>query len=223
MTEQDIQKLGPLLANYLRGFERYFLRQKTFGHGRDYCRGLLSDLQRKSVEPIALAAGETVRTLQVFLLQGAWDHLGHRDGLQRRIADALPQFADDGLGTVGLLDETSAVKKGTKTPGVQRQYCGSVGKLENCMVTVHLGVSRGRFKTLIDADLFLPEKWDADRQRCQKAGIPDALPHRPKWEIGLEQLGRAYGNGLHLDWLVFDEDYGKVPRFLGLLDVIGQN
>ena len=223
MTEQDIQELGPQFANFLRGFERYFLRDKTFGHCRDYCRGLMSDLDRKSVEPIAMAAGETVRTLQVFLTNGAWDHLDHRDGLQRRIADALPQFADDGLGTIGLLDETSAVKKGNKTPGVQRQYCGSVGKVENCIVTVHLGVSGGRFKTLIDADLFVPEKWDADRERCRKAGIPDALHHRPKWEIGLEQLVRARGNGLRLDWLVFDEAYGKVPRFLGLLDVLGQN
>lgn len=223
MTEQDIQELCPQFANYLRGYERYFSRDKTFGHFCDYSRGLISDAPRKTVEPIALAAGETVRTLQVFLVQGAWDHLGHRDGLQRRVADALKEYPNDGLGNVGQLDETSAVKKGKKTPGVQRQYCGSVGKIENCIVTVHLGVSRGRFKTLIDADLFLPEKWDDDRERCQKAGIPDDLHHRPKWEIGLEQLGRAQRNGLCLDWLVFDEGYGKVPRFLGLLDVFGQN
>src|SRR5262245_35647150 len=140
MTEQVIQELGPQFANYLRGFGRYFLRDKTFDHCRDYCRGLLSDLDRKSVEPMALAAGETVRTLQVFLLQGAWDHFAHRDGLGRRIAEALSECPHDGLGTVGQLDETSAVKKGDKTPGVQRQYCGSVGKLENCIVTVHLGV-----------------------------------------------------------------------------------
>jgi SRSO17 transposase len=222
MTEQDIQELAPQFANYLRGFERYFKRDKTFDHYRDYCRGLLSDLERKSVEPIALAAGETVRTLQVFLLQGAWDHRAHRDGLQRRLGESLSEYVDDGLGTIGQLDETSAVKKGDKTPGVQRQYCGSVGKLENCIVTVHLGVSRGRFKTLIDADLFLPEKWDADRKRCRDAGIPDELHYRPKWEIGLEQLARAQRNGLFLDWLVFDEAYGKVPEFLGLLNAAGQ-
>ena len=222
MTEQDIQELGPLFANYLRGFECYFLRDKTFDHYRDYCRGLLSDLERKSVEPIALAAGETVRTLQVFLLQGAWEHERHRDGLQSRLAEALTAYPDDGLGSVGFLDETSAVKKGVKTPGVQRQYCGSVGKVENCIVTVHLGVSRGRFKTLIDADLFLSKKWDADRERCRKAGIPDHLHHRPKWEIGLEQLARAQRNGLFLDWLVFDEGYGQAPEFLGLLNAAGQ-
>jgi SRSO17 transposase len=72
---------------------------------------------------------------------------------------------DDGLGHVGLIDETSALKSGTKTPGVQRQYLGCVGKLDNGIVTVHLGVRKGRYKTLIDAELFLPEDW----ARCPKA------------------------------------------------------
>jgi SRSO17 transposase len=160
--------------------------------------------------------------MQVFLTDAAWDVPGHRDALQRRVADALPGLPDDGLGTVGLLDETSAVKKGDKTPGVQRQHCGAVGKLENCIVTVHLGVARGRFKTLLDADLYLPQSWDDDRERCQEAGIPDEVRYRPKWEMGLEQLGRARGNGLRFDWLTFDEGYGKTPAFLGVLDVLGQ-
>jgi SRSO17 transposase len=223
MTEQQIRDLGPAFAAYLSGFERYFLQERTIGHFRDFCRGLLSDLPRKSVEPIALAAGLTVRTLQVFLTQGAWDHLGHRDGLQRRLAEALPAFADDGLGTVGILDETSAVKKGDKTPGVQRQHCGAVGKVENCIVTVHLGVARGRFRALLDAELYLPQSWHADRPRCREAGIPEGVRYRPKWEIGLGQVGRAKGNGLRLDWLCFDAGYGKHPAFLALLDVAGQH
>jgi SRSO17 transposase len=222
MTEQQILELGPRLAAYLRGFERYFLRHQTIGHFRDFCRGLMSDVPRKSVEPIALAAGVTVRTMQMFLTNGAWDHFGHRDHLQCLLVDALREISDDGLGTVGLLDETSAVKKGDKTPGVQRQHCGAAGKVENCIVTVHLGLARGRFKTLIDADLFLPESWDQDRKRCREAGIPDDLHHRAKWEIGLEQLERAQRNGLRFDWLTFDEGYGRAPRFLALLDFAGQ-
>jgi SRSO17 transposase len=222
MTEQQIAALGPAFAGYLRGFERYFLQERTIGHYRDYCRGLLSDLPRKSVEPIALAAGVAVRTLQVFLTQAAWDHAGQRDGLQRRLAEALPGFAGDGLGNVGLLDETSSPKKGDKTPGVQRQHCGALGKVENCIVTVHLGVAKGRFKTLLDADLYLPQRWDADRGRCRAAGIPDDVRYRPKWQIGFDQLLRARTNGLRFDWLVFDEEYGKAPRFLALLDLIGQ-
>jgi SRSO17 transposase len=223
MTEHQVRDVGVAFSQFLRRFDRYFLRRPAIRLFRGFCRGLLSDVDRKSVEPIALAAGVSVRTMQVFLTQGVWDHLEHRNGLQRRIVDALSAFADDGLGTVGLLDETSAVKKGIMTPGVQRQWCGSVGKKENCIVTVHLGVACGRFKTLLDAELYLPKSWDADRPRCRAAGIPDDLRYRSKWLIGLEQLGRARANGLNFDWLTFDEGYGRVPAFLVLLDMVEQN
>jgi SRSO17 transposase len=222
MTEQQIAELGPAFAGYLARFRGFFAQRRTAGHFRDFCRGLLSDLPRKSAEPVALAAGTAVRTLQEFLTTATWDHLGLRDELQRRIAEALPAVDDDGLGTVGIVDETSALKKGDKTPGVQRQHLGCVGKVDNGIVTVHLAVARGRFKALLDAELFLPESWDADRRRCREADIPDALRHRPKWEVALGQLGRARGNGLTFDWLTFDEGYGGVPAFLALLDVADQ-
>ena len=222
MTEQQIAALGPAFAAYLARFRRHFAQARTAGHFRDFCRGLLSDLPRKSVEPIALAAGTAVRTLQEFLTTATWDHLGLRAELQRRLADALPAFADGGLGTVGVVDETSAAKKGDKTPGVQRQHLGCLGKVENGIVTVHLAAVRGRFKALLDADLFLPASWAADRERRRAADIPDELRHRPKWEMALEQLGRARANGLSFDWLTFDEGYGGKPAFLALLDVAGQ-
>jgi len=222
MTEQQIAALGPAFAGYLGRFRGFFAQRRTAGHFRDFCRGLLADLPRKSVEPIALAAGTAVRTLQEFLTTAAWDHLGLRDELQRRLAEALPAFSDEGPGTVGIVDETSAAKKGDKTPGVQRQHLGCLGKVENGIVTVHLAVAKGRFKALLDADLFLPASWAADRERCRAADIPDELRHRPKWEIALGQLGRARANGLAFDWLTFDEGYGGKPAFLALLDVAGQ-
>ena len=117
-----------------------------------------------------------------------------------------------------MSDETSAVKQGTKTPGVQRQYLGCVGKVDNGIVTVHLGVCKGRFKVLIDADLYLPQDWSNDRPRCRAAGIPDDVVYRPKWQIALEQLDRACANGVRLDWLTFDEEYGKRPGFVAGLD-----
>jgi SRSO17 transposase len=89
-----------------------------------------------------------------------------------------------------------------------------MGKTENCLVTVHLGVARGGYKTLIDGDLFLPQGWDQDRDRCRAAGIPDDVRYRPKWQIALEQLDRARANGLTFDWLTFDEGYGGKPAFL---------
>jgi SRSO17 transposase len=219
MTERQIRDLGPAFARYLGDYERYF-DARSVGHLRDYCRGLLADLPRKSVEPIALAAGTAVRTLQEFLKDYAWDRGGVRDEWQRRVAGRLPDLADP-LGTVGVVDETGAVKKGTKTPGVQRQYCGEVGKTENCIVTVHLGVARGRFKALLDADLFLPESWDADRTRCREAGIPDDVAYRPKWRIALDQIRHARATGVALDWLTFDEGYGGKPGFLAGLEADG--
>lgn len=218
MDAAQIQALGPAFAAYLRHFEPCFVDAWTVEHLHSYCRGLLSDLPRKSVEPIALAAGTAVRTLQEFLRDHVWDRRLMRDRLQRRVAERLAEVPGDDLGNVGLLDETSVVKKGTKTPGVQRQYCGAVGKQENCIVTVHLGVARGRFKTLLDADLFLPESWASDRARCREAGIPDELTYEPKWRLGLNQLYRALANGIALDWLVFDEGYGCRPEFLAELD-----
>jgi SRSO17 transposase len=218
MTPEQVAALGPAFAAYVRQFEDCFVQDRTREHLHTYCRGLLSDLPRKSVEPIALAAGTAVRTLQEFLRDHVWDQKRLRDQLQQRLAQRPPPASADDLGCVGLVDETSQVKKGTKTPGVQRQWCGSVGKVENGIVTVHLGLVWGQFKTLVDAELFVPKAWSQDRQRCQDAGIPDDVVYRPKWRIALEQLHRAQANGLHLDWLTFDEYYGSKPGFLADLD-----
>lgn len=219
MTEQQLADLGPALADFLDPFLFCCAYTQTFDHLTTYVRGLLSDLPRKSVEPIALRAGTTVRTLQEFLRDYAWDCGAVRDRLQRHAADLLPSLPNvDGLGSVGLIDETSAVKSGIQTPGVQRQYLGCLGKVENGIVTVHLGVCRGRYQTLLDGDLYLPESWSDDRIRCRQAGIPDAVVYRPKWQIALEQLDRAHGHGVVLDWLTFDEEYGKRPGFLAGLD-----
>jgi SRSO17 transposase len=218
MTPEQMMVLGTAFVAYLRIFEDYIAYQPTVQHLHAYCRGLLSDLPRKSIEPIALACGTAVRTLQEFLRDHVWDHLGMRDRLQQRLAGQPVLHAADALGTIGVIDETSVAKKGTKTPGVQRQYCGSRGKIENCIVTVHLGIVRGLFKTLIDAALFLPQAWSADRVRCRDAKIPDDVVYRPKWRIALEQLTRAFANGLTLNWLTFDEYYGGKPAFLEDLD-----
>jgi SRSO17 transposase len=226
MTAEQIAALGPAFAVYARSFAACFSRRETRGHLSTYCRGLMSDLPRKSVEPIALASGTAVRTLQEFLSQHVWDHARMRDQLQQRVArEHLPPPGSraDPLGVIGLIDETSSVKKGDQTPGVQRQYCGHSGKIDNCIVTVHLACLCEQFKTLLDADLFLPqESWSADRDRCRDAGIPDDLVYRPKSEIALAQYRRALANGIRFDWLTFDEWYGSKPAFLAELERLGQ-
>ena len=228
MTAEQIAALGPAFTAFVDSFRPCFARRDTFAHLGTYCRGLASDLPRKSVEPMALAAGAAVRTLQEFLTHHAWDHDGLLDRLQRRIVQrhlpAPDQPAADDLGVIGFIDETSLPKKGDKTPGVQRQYCGASGKIDNCIVTVHLAVKHGPFAALLDCDLFLPdESWDRNRQRCQEAHIPEEITYRPKWVMALEQLDRAAANGVQFNWLTFDEWYGGKPEFLFLLEERGFN
>jgi SRSO17 transposase len=228
MTAEQIAGLAPAFTAFLDSFRPCFARCDTFEHLGTYCRGLISDLPRKSVEPMALAAGAAVRTLQEFLTHHAWDHDAMLARMQRRIVERhLPapgEPAADELGVIGLIDETSVAKKGDKTPGVQRQYCGASGKIDNCIVTVHLAVKHGQFSALLDSDLFLPEEsWDKDRLRCAAAKIPDEITYRSKWLIALEQIDRATASGVRFDWLTFDEWYGAKPEFLFAVEDRGLN
>jgi SRSO17 transposase len=227
MTAEQIAALGPAFTLFTQSFARCFSRRETRGHLATYARGLMSDLPRKSVEPIALAGGTAVRTLQEFLTHHTWDHARMRDQLQRRVVRdhrPAPGAPRHKLGVIGLIDETGTPKKGDKTPGVQRQWCGRTGKVDNCVVTVHLAYLYGDFKTLIDSDLFLPKNtWNADRERCREAHIPDDVVYRPKSEIALEEYRRAVANGLRFDWLTFDEWYGSKPQFLAELERLGQH
>ncbi|HLN30291.1 MAG TPA: IS701 family transposase [Gemmataceae bacterium] len=197
------------MTRYLKRFDNCFERKDTRAHLGVYVGGQLSDLQEKSVEPIALAADVAPRTLQEFLSQLKWDEDRLRDRLQQIVV-----AEQAGPNVVGIIDETSDPKKGDKTPGVQKQWCGRLGKNENCMVTVHLGFAQGDFHCLLEGELFLPESWDQDRERCREAGIPDDVVYRPKWRIALELYDRAVANGVHFDWLTFDEGYGGKPEFL---------
>lgn len=213
MDADQIRRLKPMLARCLKQFDGCFARKDTRAHLSVYVQGQLSDLAAKSVEPIAMHAGVAPRTLQEFLAHYRWDEDRVRDRLRQLVIEKHA-----GPNSIGIIDETSDVKKGDKTPGVQRQWCGTVGKTENCIVTVHLGYATGDFHCLIDGELFLPESWSNDRDRCREAGIPDDMIYRPKWEIALELHQRATAGGLTFDWLGFDEGYGGKPEFLRTLD-----
>jgi SRSO17 transposase len=213
MDAGQIRSLQARLMEYLAGFADCFRRRDTREHLSVYVRGQLSDLGEKSVEPIALKAGVPPRTLQEFLASYRWDEDGLRQRLQTKVATehASPR-------SIGIIDETSDTKKGIKTPGVQRQHCGAVGKQDNCIVTVHLGYAADDFHCLVDGELFLPESWSDDRERCKEAGIPDTMVYRPKTEIALELYDRAVANGIHFEWMTFDEWYGVKPQFLRAFD-----
>lgn len=219
MDAETILRIRPALTEYLREYDGCLGRVMNRGHLAVYVAGQLSDLDRKSIEPIADAAGVPPRTLQEFLGLLKWDESAARDRLQQRVArrQSRPH-------SVGIIDETSFVKKGRKTACVQRQHCGAVGKQENCVVSVHLGYAAGDFHTLLDGELYLPQKtWHEDRARCREAGIPDEVVYRSKWQIAAGQIRRALGNGVRFEWLTFDEGYGGKPPFLRAVDGLGQN
>jgi SRSO17 transposase len=209
MDAKQIRQLKAMLTRYLKQFDVCFGRRDTRAHFLTYVEGQLSDLSEKSCEPIALAAGIPPRNLQEFLSTYKWEEDRTRNRLQEIV---IRDHA--GRNSVGVIDETSDVKQGDKTPGVKRQWCGTVGKTENCIVTVHLAYAAGDFHCLLDGDLFLPEDWSDDRVRCRAAGIPDDVVYRPKWKIALELFDRARDNGVSFDWLTFDEGYGGKPEFL---------
>ena len=190
----------------------------------------MAELRRKSIEPIALAAGVAVRTLQEFLAFFVWDH-ARMDRMLTQMVVNRPRSdggRPGGAGANGIvvIDASGHAKRGDKTPGVQWQYCGETGKLDNCVVGQHLlytdNDAANPFCCMLASDLFVPEDWDADRKRCRAAGIPDEVKHRTKWRIALDQLGGVIASGLRPAWAVFDEDYGRVPAFWFGLDQMGQ-
>lgn len=219
MDAMQISRLRRDLGRELRLFDDCFSRSEGREHLHGYVGGQVSNLQRKNVEAMADEAGVPPRTLQDFLATHTWDHERAVDRLQQRVAE---QHHDEQ--SIGLIDETSFPKRGDKTVGVQHQYCGASGKVDNCVVSVALGYAslRGEFRCTLDHRLFLPESWDADAERRREAGVPEGLHHRPKWKIAMDLLERAQGNGVRFAWLTFDEGYGNNVQFLETLDRMGQ-
>ncbi len=212
MDVESIRQLEPELAKFLNEFSECG-GGEIRAHIHTYVKGQVAQIDRKNVEQIAVHCGKVPRTLQEFLSSYNWNHEQVRNRIQKVVARDHA-----GRNSIGIIDETSFPKKGARTPGVQRQWCGQSGKTDNCAVTVHLSYAHEDFHCLIDEDLFLPESWSDDRGRCRAAKIPDDVVYRPKTEIALEQHQRATDNGITFDWLTFDEWYGAKPAFLSTLD-----
>lgn len=208
MQAEDLLAVGPALDRFLREFDDCAVTP-TRRHIATYIRGQLGNLPRKSIEPIALDAGVPPRTLQQLLSLHGWDEELMRRKLHARIA-----AGHGGRHAIGIIDETSFVKKGDKTPGVQRQYCGTTGKTDNCTVTVHLGLADQSFHALLDGELYLPESWARDLERCRAARIPEEMIFRTKTQIAIELVDRVTAHGVEFGWFSFDEGYGGKPPFL---------
>jgi SRSO17 transposase len=217
MDVAQIRRVGRGLDAFLEEFSDCFGRCDTASYLDVYVEGQNSDLQRKSAEPIALRAGVVPRSLQVFLSSANWDEQRMIDRVQQIVArDHSHAYA------IGLIDETGSAKKGLHTACVQRQWNGNRGKVDNCVVSVHLGYTVGRFHSLLDGELFLPESWANDWSRRRRAGIPDDVRHCSKPQMALAQIQRALRNGVRVAAWTFDEHYGQSYAFLDGLDALGQ-
>lgn len=208
MDIRTLKGLRHKLARYTREFRKCIRDRRTREHMRTYVRGQLGPLAAKSVEPIALDAGVAPRTLQQFLSMRKWDE----QKLRRRHQRVL-QRDHGGENAIAVVDETTFAKRGDKTVGVKRQYCGTLGKVDNCVATVHLGYVREEFHALLDGDVFIPEDWMEDRQRRREAGVPEEMVFRTKPQIALDLLRRSIETGVQLRWLAADALYGRSASF----------
>ena len=181
---------------------------------RAYVRGLLAPLASKNGWTLAEAAGNaTPDGMQRLLNRAAWDADGVRDDVRgyvvRHLGDA---------GGVLVVDETGFVKKGARSAGVQRQYSGTAGRVENCQLGVFCAYATGKGRALIDRELYLPKSWTGDRGRCREAGVPDDVQFAAKPELARLMLGRALDAGVPAAWVTADEAYGRDGKFRDWLE-----
>jgi len=184
--------------------EARFGRVEPRRRARAYMRGLLAPLERKNGWQLAEAAGDrTPDGVQDFLARAHWDAELVRDDLR---AYVLAHLGDEQA--VLVLEETGFVKKGNKSCGVQRQYSGTAGRIENCQVGVFLAYASHHGQALLDRALYLPESWTVDRPRRAGAGVPAMVAFTTKPKLGGAMLKRAFAAGVPCAWVVGDSVYG---------------
>ena len=183
---------------------RHFRRPEPRRRARAFVLGLLAPLPRKNCWTIAEQAGDASPDgMQHLLARACWDADGVRDEVRSFVIEHLGD-----PGAVLVADETGDLKKGGATAGVQRQYTGTAGRIENAQVAVYLGYASAAGYTLVDRELYLPKSWTADRARCEAAGIPQGTAFATKPELAWRMIGRAVAAGVPFGWFAGDEVYG---------------
>jgi SRSO17 transposase len=181
-----------------------FSRVEPRRQARAFLRGLLSDVDTRSCWQLAEHAGNfSPHRMQRLLGEAVWDADKVRDDLRGYVVDELGD-----PGGVLILDDTGDVKKGVRSIGVQRQYTGTAGRVENAQVAVFLAYATPRGRVLIDRDVYLPKSWTSDPNRCQAAGVPDDVGFATKITLGRKMLARALDGGVPAAWATADEFYG---------------
>jgi len=188
-----------------------FVRVEPRRHARDLVRGLVSDLRIKNCWALAEHAGQASPDgMQHLLARAVWDHDGVRDDVRGYVVEYLGGRAGGG-DAVLVVDETGDLKKGTHTVGVQRQYTGTAGRIENSQVAVYLTYAGGKGHALIDRALYLPKCWAEDAERRAAAGVPAEVRFATKPALAREMIVRALEGGAAAPWVAGDEVYGADP------------
>ena len=197
-----------------------FSRRDLHKRADGYVRGLLGRVDRKNAWQVAEYLGEDKPYgIQRLLGRARWDADALRDEVRRYAVDHL---LSEGEGGVLVVDETGFLKKGDKSVGVQRQYSGTAGRIENCQVGVFLALSGSRGRALVDRALYLPQGWCDDKPRRKAAGVPEEVKFATKPTLALRMLDRAFDAGLNPAWVLADEAYGNDSKFRHHLEALGQ-
>ena len=217
LVPSDVEGFMEELWEFQSTFHDCFARSEPRGHFFDYMVGQCSKLERKSIEPMALKVeGGTIRGLQRFISDVVWDEDQMRWNSHQLVAEEMGE--PDG---VLMFDETGFVKKGQDSVGGARQYCGTLGKVENCQVGVFAGYASRHGYALVDKRLFLPEVWwtDAYAARRTRCNIPPELTFQSKPQLAAAMLQAiAHAGLLPFKYVVADGLYGNSPDFLDAVD-----
>jgi SRSO17 transposase len=206
LDEDCLARLSNSLGPFLERYSPLLQRQEQRGHLRAVLEGKLSCLTRKTCEPIAHAAGLRRERLQDFVGSSPWDDEAVLAEMRRHITQ---QWADPQA--ILTIDGSGFPKKGTQSVGVQRQWCGRLGKIENCQVGVFLGYACARGHALLDRRLYLPQQWASDEGRREKAHVPEEVAFQEGWRIALALLDRC--RDVPHAWVTADDEFGRVQDF----------
>jgi SRSO17 transposase len=211
LTGDSVRSFRDRLTRFIQRYLPLFSRKEQHGHALVVLQGRLSNLERKTSEPIAYLAGEERKPVQNFVGAGAWDNEALMSELRRHVRAEIGD-ADGVL----ILDPSAFAKKGTESCGVDRQWCGRLGKLENCQVGVFWGYASVKGRALVDRRLYLTQEWAEDRQRRRKCHVPEDVEFAEKWRIGLERLALISAELPH-GWIAADDEFGRVAEFRATL------
>jgi SRSO17 transposase len=213
VTEARARALLTRLGTFLDQFTTCFSRRAHRTYASRYLQGLLNDSGRKSMQPMhgRLSDPGSYQSLQHFITHSTWE----ARPFWRRLREVMPVRAG-----ILAIDDTGLPKQGTASVGVQRQYCGALGKLANCQVAVSTALIAGKLAWLTSLELYLPQTWMDDDHRTQ-ARIPPPLPFREKWRIAVAHVRTVLAAGFTVEAVVADAAYGEIATFRAALERLG--